>query len=163
MFELITWRIAIPVTVILTALLHDPIQRLSTRLLSGFPSGQKLSLRGNWLSEYSYINSENRRVDSQQEMKITQFGSRLVAISTKNNGRHIHDIVALVDGNIVTGRWINVAAGSRQHGSFQLVVEPDGKRMIGRWIGLDKRAKVQQGEWIWTKLSDQARLAQLPQ
>jgi hypothetical protein len=49
-----------------------------------------------------------------------------------------------VDGQIVTGTWVEVTAknryhrGARYHGAIQLVADATGRRMVGRWVGFNR-------------------------
>ncbi|GFH36571.1 hypothetical protein SCWH03_28010 [Streptomyces pacificus] len=58
-----------------------------------------------------------------------------------------------VDGHVATGTWTEQTAtdgyyrGARYHGAIQLLVEPTGRRMTGKWVGFGKEFDVNSGPW----------------
>jgi hypothetical protein len=58
-----------------------------------------------------------------------------------------------VDRNIATGTWREETspsgfyAGAVYHGAIQLLVEPTGRRMAGKWVGFGKSFDVNTGPW----------------
>jgi hypothetical protein len=58
-----------------------------------------------------------------------------------------------VDGNVVTGTWVEQTAeegyyrGARYHGAIQLLAEPTGRRMVGKWLGFGTEMDVNTGPW----------------
>jgi hypothetical protein len=57
---------------------------------------------------------------------------------------------------IATGNWIEQTSptgyyqGATYHGTLQLVINPMGRAMSGRWVGFGKNFKVNSGEWELT-------------
>lgn len=62
-------------------------------------------------------------------------------------------LVSTVDRNVVTGTWVEQTAvndywnGARDHGVVQLLVEPTGRRMAGKWVGFGRDFDVNTGPW----------------
>ena len=58
-----------------------------------------------------------------------------------------------VDGSIATGTWVEQTSpdgyykGATYHGTLQLIVNPMGRAMSGRWLGFGNNFKVNSGEW----------------
>ena len=58
-----------------------------------------------------------------------------------------------VDGNVVTGTWVEQTEpggyyrGARYHGAIQMLAEPTGRRMVGKWVGFGKEMDVNTGPW----------------
>jgi len=58
-----------------------------------------------------------------------------------------------VDGSVVTGIWVEQTAddgyyrGARYHGAIQLLVEPTGRRIAGKWVGFGKEMGINTGPW----------------
>lgn len=58
-----------------------------------------------------------------------------------------------VDGNVVTGTWTERTdpaghyRGARYHGAIQLLAEPTGRKMVGKWVGFGKDMDVNVGPW----------------
>ncbi len=61
-----------------------------------------------------------------------------------------------VDGSVATGSWMEQTSptgyyrGATYHGTLQLVINPMGREMSGRWVGYGKNFKVNSGEWELT-------------
>jgi hypothetical protein len=58
-----------------------------------------------------------------------------------------------VDGNIVTGTWVERTAkesyyrGATYHGAIQMLVDPSGRRMVGKWVGFGSEMDINTGPW----------------
>lgn len=58
-----------------------------------------------------------------------------------------------IDRNVITGTWTEQTAsdgyyqGARYHGAIQMLVEPTGRRMAGKWVGFGKDFDVNTGPW----------------
>ena len=61
-----------------------------------------------------------------------------------------------VDGNVLTGTWAEETEadsyyrGARYHGAIQLLAEPTGRRLAGKWVGFGKEMDVNTGPWELT-------------
>jgi hypothetical protein len=57
------------------------------------------------------------------------------------------------DGLLVTGSWTERTApdgyyrGAVYHGVVQLVLDPAGRSMSGRWLGPDRNFEIDSGQW----------------
>jgi hypothetical protein len=58
-----------------------------------------------------------------------------------------------VDGNVLTGTWVEDTdktgyyRGKRYVGGIQLVADPSGARLAGKWVGHGKDGDVNTGPW----------------
>ena len=58
-----------------------------------------------------------------------------------------------VDGGVATGTWTERTSpdgyykGATYHGTTQLLIDPLGRRMTGRWLGFGKNFRINTGEW----------------
>jgi hypothetical protein len=58
-----------------------------------------------------------------------------------------------LDGNAATGTWSERTAfdgyyrGARYHGAVQLLVDPTGSQLAGKWIGFGKDFEINSGPW----------------
>lgn len=58
-----------------------------------------------------------------------------------------------MDRSVVTGTWTEQTAaggyyqGTRHHGAIQMLVEPTGRRMAGKWVGFGKDFDMNTGPW----------------
>ncbi|MDJ1133501.1 helix-turn-helix transcriptional regulator [Streptomyces iconiensis] len=112
---------------------------------------------GVWLSKYEYYSSgRSSSFAGQHFVVLVQHGPRLTARSLPNGSSNPGSPLSLdltADSNIVTGTWMEQTAtdgyyaGARYHGALQLLVEPTGRRMSGKWIGFGKDFDVNSGPW----------------
>ncbi|RAJ82853.1 hypothetical protein K377_03904 [Streptomyces sp. PsTaAH-137] len=112
---------------------------------------------GIWLSRYEfYSSSRDQTYDCKHYVLVVHRGNRLTAESlpgaSTNPDSPLH-LDLTVDRNIVTGTWTEQTAsdgyyqGARYHGAIQLLVEPTGRRMAGKWVGFGKDFDVNTGPW----------------
>ncbi|MEU3355785.1 XRE family transcriptional regulator [Streptomyces sp. NPDC037389] len=115
------------------------------------------TLSGIWLSRYEY-HSSGRGSDFTGEhfVVIIQHGNKLTARSLPEGSSNPDSPLTLdltVDGNVVTGTWREGTAqdgyyaGAVYHGAIQLLVEPTGRKMTGKWVGFGKDFDVNTGPW----------------
>ena len=112
---------------------------------------------GVWLSRYEYYSSgRDQSFLAQHYVVLLQHGNRLTARSLPNGSTNPHSPLTLdltVDGAVVTGTWVEQTAedgyyrGARYHGAIQMLVEPTGTRMVGKWVGFGKDMDVNTGPW----------------
>jgi hypothetical protein len=81
---------------------------------------------------------------------------RLIGRSLPHPDRTVLDIDLAVHGTVATGTWTEHTSptghyrAATYHGVIQLVVDPTGRQMLGRWLGVGKRFEVKSGEWRLT-------------
>ncbi|MCC2278499.1 helix-turn-helix domain-containing protein [Streptomyces sp. ET3-23] len=118
------------------------------------------TLSGIWLSRYEY-HSSGRESDFTGEhfVVIIQHGNKLTARSLPEGSSNPDSPLTMdltVDGNVVTGTWREETAqdgyyaGAVYHGALQLLVEPTGRKMVGKWVGFGKDFDVNTGPWELT-------------
>jgi hypothetical protein len=121
----------------------------------------KVSPRANysgvWLSRYEYFSSgRETSFVAQHYVVLLQHGNRITARSLPNGSTNPHSPLTLdltLDGSVVTGTWVEQTAddgyyrGARYHGAIQMLVEPTGTRMAGKWVGFGKEMDVNTGPW----------------
>ncbi|QEV20111.1 hypothetical protein [Streptomyces alboniger] len=112
---------------------------------------------GIWLSRYEFFSSSRSRTfTAAHHVLIVHRGNRLTVESlpgaSSNPDSPIH-LDLTVDRNVATGSWTEQTAtdgyyqGARYHGAIQLLVEPTGRRMVGKWVGFGKDFDVNTGPW----------------
>jgi hypothetical protein len=144
----------IAATAIATVVLQEPIQAVAARLLGGVGPLHSPNLGGYWYSDYSFVSSRTRqRVHTTQLMFFRQFGPYVVGKCIWSNGAHRHFVTGSTRGHVFTGRWRNVADGAKHHGVLQLLIDPDGTHLHGKWLGYDSRNHIQQADWRFTLAS----------
>lgn len=113
---------------------------------------------GVWLSRYEYVSSGRggHVFEGRHYVVLIQHGNRLTARSIPGGSSNPDSPLTLdltVDRNVVTGTWTEKAAaegyyaGARYHGAIQMLIEPTGRRMVGKWIGFGKEFDVNTGPW----------------
>jgi transcriptional regulator with XRE-family HTH domain len=112
---------------------------------------------GVWLSRYEYFSSSrNATFAAAHYVVLIQHGNRLTGRSLPGTSTNPDSPLTLdltVDRNVVTGTWTEQTAadgyysGARYHGAIQLLVEPTGRRMAGKWVGFGKEFDVNTGPW----------------
>ncbi|MFD9584491.1 helix-turn-helix domain-containing protein [Streptomyces sp. NPDC059980] len=128
---------------------------------NGAPSAQ-VTPRGNhsgvWLSTYEFVSSgrENKVFIGKHYVVLLQHGNRLTGRSLPNASLNANSPLTLdlqIDGSTVTGTWTEQTAtdgyyrGARYFGAIQMLVEPTGRRMAGKWVGFGKEFDVNTGPW----------------
>jgi len=109
---------------------------------------------GVWLSRYEYFSSgRGKSFDGLHYVVLLQHGDRLTVRSLPGSADSQMSMDLTVDGNVITGTWVEQTAqagyyrGARYHGAIQMLVEPTGRRMVGKWIGFGKEMDVNTGPW----------------
>ncbi len=112
---------------------------------------------GVWLSHYEFFSSSRANTFSgSHHVLLRHHGNRITATSLPGASSNPHSPLTLdltVDRNIVTGTWTEQTAdagyyrGARHHGAIQLLVDPTGRLMTGKWVGFGKEFDVNTGPW----------------
>ncbi|MFY1637069.1 helix-turn-helix domain-containing protein [Solwaraspora sp. WMMB335] len=109
---------------------------------------------GVWLSRYEYYSSgRSDRFIGQHYVVLLQHGDRLTVRSLPGSSDAPLTMDLTVDGNVITGTWVEQTApqgyyrGARYHGAIQLLAEPTGRRLAGKWVGFGKEMDVNTGPW----------------
>jgi DNA-binding transcriptional regulator YiaG len=117
-------------------------------------SGGRGTYSGVWLSRYEYFSSgRDAAYTGQHYVVLLQHADRLTVRSLPGSADSQLSMDLTVDGSVITGTWMEHTApegyyrGARYHGAIQLLVEPTGRRMVGKWIGFGKEMDVNTGPW----------------
>jgi hypothetical protein len=123
----------------------------------GEPQGAHRNYSGVWLSRYEYFSSgRDPAFTGLHYVVLLQHGNRLTARSLPNGSSNPNSPLTMdleIDGHVATGTWTEQTAtdgyyrGARYHGAIQLLVEPTGRRMTGKWVGFGKEFDVNTGPW----------------
>lgn len=119
------------------------------------PAGEDHS--GIWLSRYEFFSSSrDNTFTGLHHVILTHHGNRITGHSLPNASFNPDSPLSFdltVDRNIVTGTWVEQTAqdgyyqGARYHGAIQLLLDPTGRRMAGKWVGFGKEFDVNTGPW----------------
>lgn len=112
------------------------------------------SYAGVWLSRYWYYSSSrDGEFTDQRYVLLLQHGDRLTvrSLPASSDGELTMDLT--VAGSVVTGTWVEVTEqegyyrGARYHGVVQMMAEPTGRRIAGKWLGFGRDMDVNVGPW----------------
>jgi transcriptional regulator with XRE-family HTH domain len=117
------------------------------------PKASQGPLTGIWLSTYEYESSSRGETFTDLHyVVILQYGAKLQLRSvTGSASRLMMDLT--VNGQVVTGTWTEETSpdgyyqGSVYHGAIQLLLEPTGHRMTGKWVGFGRDFDLNTGPW----------------
>lgn len=112
---------------------------------------------GIWLSRYHYYSSSRgQEFDNAHYVVLLRHGDRLTVRSVHGAQKSMLTMDLVVDGNVITGTWAEETEadsyyrGARYHGAIQLLAEPTGRRLTGKWVGFGKDMDVNTGPWELT-------------
>ncbi|RZU50565.1 helix-turn-helix protein [Krasilnikovia cinnamomea] len=112
---------------------------------------------GVWLSRYRYYSSSRGQdLDSAHYVVILQHGDTLTVRSVQAPETSLLTMDLMVDGSVITGTWAEETKvdgyyrGARYHGAIQLLAEPTGRRLAGKWVGFGKDMDINTGPWTLT-------------
>lgn len=135
---------------------HHPAADLAT--MRGDPQltgpGRRGTYTGVWLSHYEYFSSgRSETFAGLHYVVVLQHGDRLTVRSLPGSSNSTLTIDMTVDGNVLTGTWVEQTSadsyyrGARYHGAIQMIAEPTGRRIVGKWVGFGKDMDVNTGPW----------------
>ncbi|MGO4422314.1 XRE family transcriptional regulator, partial [Streptomyces sp. MCAF7] len=121
------------------------------------PESAGANYSGVWLSRYEFYSSgRDDSFEGRHYVVLVQHGNRLTGRSLNRASLNPDSPLSLdltADRNVVTGTWTEQTArdgyyqGASYHGAVQLLVEPTGRRMAGKWVGFGKDFDVNTGPW----------------
>lgn len=118
------------------------------------PTPQAANYSGVWLSRYEYpSSSRNGTFVGQHYVLLLQHGDRITVRSLPDSADGELTMDLTVEGSVVTGTWVEVTAaagyyrGARYHGAIQLLADPTGRRLSGKWVGFGNAMEVNVGAW----------------
>lgn len=114
-------------------------------------------LAGPWVSRYRYRSTgRDADLDGIHCVHLRVAGSRLAGRSDPTATGSI-ELDLRADGLLITGSWTERTApggyyrGAVYHGVLQLVLDPAGRSMTGRWLGPDRHFTIDSGPWTLTR------------
>ncbi|MEW2547553.1 XRE family transcriptional regulator [Streptomyces sp. NPDC047002] len=135
---------------------HDMEERPSLTASAGTgPQPEaRAAYSGVWLSRYEYFSSgRDTALTGLHYVVLLQHGHRLSIRSLPGSSDSPLTMGMELDGHVATGTWTEQTAkegyyrGARYHGAIQLLVEPTGRRMRGKWVGFGKEFDINTGPW----------------
>ncbi|MGH3795116.1 MAG: hypothetical protein ACRDSP_09515 [Pseudonocardiaceae bacterium] len=124
------------------------------------PPTQAERFSGVWHSRYIYYSSGRRNeFAGEHYVVINRQDNQLSAQSLPNSLYSLLTLDLSVSDSIVTGTWIERTSpagyykGAVYRGAIQLLIDPTGSRMTGRWLGFDKESNINTGDWELTRVA----------
>lgn len=120
---------------------------------SGQGSPEQLALGGVWHSHYTYESTGRGPITRHHYVVVRQDGDQLTVESLPDSNDSAVSLSLTLRGPIATGTWTEHTAvdgyyqGAVYHGALQLIVDPTGRTMAGKWVGFDKELNVDSGPW----------------
>ena len=71
-----------------------------------------------------------------------------VANQKSSSGNTYHGRIEFVEGVFLVGNWESTLAAGNSHGASMLVLDPDGKTMVGYWAGQDATGANRIARWV---------------
>ncbi|MCF4121718.1 hypothetical protein L1785_12065 [Antribacter sp. KLBMP9083] len=112
---------------------------------------------GIWLSRYQYFSSGREGTfEGRHYVVLLQHDSRLTVRSLPGASSNPDSNLSMdlaIDGNVVTGTWREETSkegyyrGAVYHGAVQMLIEPTGRRITGKWVGFGRDMDVNTGPW----------------
>jgi hypothetical protein len=120
-------------------------------------SGPPARLSGLWHSKYLYHSSgRGQDFEGEHYLALRQQGTRLLGQSLPHSIDSRLKLDIAVENSVATGTWTERTSptgyykGAIYHGALQLVVDPMGRHMRGRWLGFGRDFQVNTGDWELT-------------
>ena len=117
------------------------------------PANQ-LDLGGIWHSRYFYYSTGRETQRScEHYIVLRQQGTRLLGENIPARNDSLVRLDLTLRGTVATGTWSEQTStdgyyhGREYHGAIQLVIDPMGKAMTGRWVGVDRQFNVDSDVW----------------
>lgn len=111
-------------------------------------------LSGVWRSEYGYHSSgRGEHLVGVHYVTLRQQGPSLTVTGLAHSSGSQLGMTLAVDGMVATGSWEERTSptgyykGAVYRGALQLLIDPSGGQMSGRWLGFGKRFQINSGDW----------------
>jgi transcriptional regulator with XRE-family HTH domain len=109
---------------------------------------------GIWVSRYEYFSSSREQAYAGlHHVVLQQDGGKVSIRSLPNSAGSTMGMDLVADGVVLTGTWVEDTdktghyRGKRYVGGIQLVADPSGSRLAGKWVGHGKDGEVNTGPW----------------
>lgn len=116
--------------------------------------GSYHDLTGIWRSRYTYRSSQRKgEFETEHYVVARQSGEKVTAESVPHSTGSQVGLDLVLDGAIASGRWwertpkTSSYHGASYHGVIQLVIDPRGQRLGGRWLGFNSKYEIGDGLW----------------
>ena len=118
------------------------------------PQSAAAPLNGIWVSRYEYESTGRASTFTSSHYAIVlQHGAKIQLRSLPHTaaGRLLMDLT--VNGSVLTGTWTEETSpagyyqGAVYHGAIQMLLDPSGRKMAGKWVGFGRDFDLNTGPW----------------
>lgn len=109
---------------------------------------------GVWLSRYEYYSSSRGTMNADLcHVLLLQRGSALSMRSLPGSTASLVTMDLTVESNVITGSWRERTdprgpyRGAVYYGAIQMLAEPTGRRLAGKWCGFGRDMDINTGPW----------------
>jgi transcriptional regulator with XRE-family HTH domain len=111
---------------------------------------------GIWLSSYDYYSSSrDATFSSKHYVLVMHRGTRMIVSSVPASASRV-SMELSINGQVITGTWAEQTqeagyyAGAPYYGAIQMLLDPTGRRMAGKWVGFGRDMTVNTDAWSLT-------------
>jgi transcriptional regulator with XRE-family HTH domain len=133
---------------------HDLLVRESRLPAASGPTRPHGRHTGVWLSTYEFFSSgRDQSFVNSHYVVLLQHDDRLTARSLNGPEKSLLTMDLMVDGSVITGTWVEETErggyyrGARYYGAIQMIAEPTGRRITGKWVGFGRDMEINTGPW----------------
>ncbi|HET9253595.1 MAG TPA: helix-turn-helix transcriptional regulator [Pseudonocardiaceae bacterium] len=117
-------------------------------------------LVGVWHSRYTYYSSGRKsELVGEHYVVLNRRGNHIFGQCLPNSLHSLLTLDLLLGDSVATGTWTERTSptgyykGAVYRGGIQLLVDPTGTKMTGRWLGFDKESNINTGDWELIRVS----------
>jgi hypothetical protein len=114
-------------------------------------------MSGVWHSRYIYYSSgRDEGLEAEHYVALRHEGNHIDAQSLPHSMDSLLRLDLTVEGPVATGAWTERTSptgyyrGATYHGTIQLLADPAGRHMTGKWLGFGRNFRINSGEWELT-------------
>lgn len=135
----------------------NPVLSVSESDASTVAAPSDHDLTGIWHSRYIYYSSgRDQEFQGQHYVVLRQQDNQLTAQSLPHTAESELRLTLSLARMVATGTWTEHTSptgyykGAVYHGTLQLLLDPLGRNLSGKWLGFGKNFKINSGEWELT-------------
>ena len=151
--------------ILLTVLFQDQAKVVLATRISRFRKSQKRGVEGDWKATFYVVRDKEavayvetirlRRALGIVVGNITPHEQNYPALRAQETSRPLRLRGEIGEAFFLTGLWFHPLDTHRFSGSFQLLIEPDGHEMRGKWVGFSSSlGTIDSGEWVFERMRD---------
>ena len=139
------------------------VRRITLADVSESDTASQGRLAGIWRSRYTYASSsrDNQQFTGQHYVLLLQHEDQLQVRALPGSQSQL-TMNLTIDGRLATGLWRELTSGDGYyrghefHGVVQMIIDPAGRRMEGRWLGHDRAVTtINSGGWTLDFIADE--------